>query len=481
MSYGMRSARTLFTIALVSGAAGFVGCAGPLSGRAILDDLKRSHVALPDEAGKAQTLEPHPELPTTGPITLANLLSAAEAHSPAIASARSAVGVAAGQSWQASLYPNPRGDVTVEDISWRDGTSDSKTTVGITQPIILGNRRQAAMDAASAEQSARLAEVEAKRRILFGQIATEHARLVAIREQQRLYAELRGLTEQTATAAQTRFEAKAVPETDVIRPRVEMYRIDAALGRLAQERIAASRQLVLLVGGIEIDVSRLEGELLITPGRLDADQLQSAIRASHPSLVVADREIEAAAARLELVKAENTPDLDVRIGAGYNRGIESGIVEVGAGVTIPLWDRRQGDALSARFELMQARQQRAAIENEVLGVLAGAVGEYESARAQLDTFRDKIVPEARRAFDQTGEGYRAGRASFLDLLDTQRTLTEARVTLTELASAVAAARAKVIQVVGPDGLSSNGVTPAAKPEPQVPIFNERPQGAEVKP
>jgi cobalt-zinc-cadmium efflux system outer membrane protein len=130
---------------------------------------------------------------------------------------------------------------------------------------------------------------------------------------------------------------------------------------------------------------------------------------------------------------------------------------------------------------MQARQQRAAIENEVLNALAEAVGEYEAARTQLDTFRDKIVPDARRAFDQTGEGYKAGRASFLDLIDTQRTLTETRVTLTELASAVAAARAKVIQVVGPDGLSSKGVTPASQPAPQLPISQERPQGAEVKP
>lgn len=475
MAHRARAARTLFT--LVSVAAGMAGCAGgdPFSGRRILDDLKRSHVSLPDEAGKEQIPEPIPELPANGPITLADLLSAAEARNPGIASARSDVGVAAGQAWQASLYPNPRGDVAVEDISWRDGASDSKTTVGITQPIILGNRRRAAMDAATAEQAARLAEVEAKRRMLFGQVAAEHARLVAIREQQRLYGELRRLAEQTLTAAQTRFEAKAAPETDVIRPRVEMYRIDAALGRLAQERVAAGRHLMLLLGGMDVDLSRLEGDLLMTPASLDAARLQSEVRASHPSLVVADREIEAAAARLERVKAEKTPDLDVRIGAGYHSGIDSGIVEVGAGMTIPLWDQRQGDALSARFELMRARQQRAAIENEVLGALASAAGEYEAARTQLDTFRDKIVPDAQRAFDQTGEGYRAGRSSFLDLLDSQRTLTEARATLAELASAVAAARAKVIQVVGPDGLSS-------VPAPEVPpVPHERPQGAEVKP
>jgi cobalt-zinc-cadmium efflux system outer membrane protein len=467
------------TICLV---AGLAGCAGdsPLSGRRIIEDLERARIPVPDSAGTTTTPDQTAELPALGPISLADLLRVAEARSPDLAAARSGVGVAAGQRWQASFYPNPRADVFAEDISWREGFSDAKTTVGLTQPIIIGNRRHAAMEAAGAEQAARTAEVESRRRALFGDIAAEHARLVAIHEQQRLYGELRDLANRTLTSAQARFEAKAAPETDVIRPRVEVYRIEASLGRLAQERTAASRRLALLIGGIEVDAARLAGTLPLTPGSLDIETLQASVRATHPSLAVTDREIDAAAARLERVKAEVTPDLDVRVAAGYRGESDDGIVEVGAGMTIPLWDKRQGDILSARFEVMRARQQRAAVENDLLGRLAEAVGEYEAARTQLDTFRDRIVPDAQRAFEQTGEGYRGGRSSFLDLLDAQRTLTEARVTLAELASAVAAARARIIQVVGPDGLGS----PVAPPPPNVqdpPPLEVRPPGAEVKP
>lgn len=476
------TARSL--IALASLTAVLSGCAGesPHSGRRIIDDMERSHVGTPDAKGYPQARAPEPELPGSGPIALADLFAVAEARNPDLAVARSSVGVAAGRAWQASLYPNPRGDVSVEDVSWRDGFSRSKTTVGITQPFILGSRRHAAMNAADAEQAARLADVEARRRALFGDIAAGHARLIAIREQQRLYGDLRDLANRTLTAAQTRFEARAAPETDVIRPRVELYRIDAALGRLGHERVAATRQLELLLGGVVVDASRLEGAIPMMPSGLEMERLQQAVRATHPSLVVADREIETAAARLERVKAEQTPDLDARVAAGYRGESDDGIVEFGVGMTIPLWDTRQGDALSGRFDLMRARQQRAAIENDLLGRLAVAVGEYETAKAQLDTFRDNIVPDAQRAFDQTGEGYRAGRSSFLDLLDAQRTLTESRVTLTELASAVAAARAKVNQIVGPDGVSAPTETPVPAAAPKdPPISQERPKGAEVKP
>lgn len=471
-----------FTPAVLATAA-LTGCAADdslFSGKRIIADLERQGIPSPDQDGRAPTAQGRAELPGSGPITLADLLAAAEARSPDLAAARSSVGVAAGEAWQASLYPNPSLDFEAEDISWEDGVSDSKTTIGVTQPIILGDRRKAAMQAADAERAARLAEVDSRRRALYGDIAVLHARLVSLREQERLYGELRDLAGRSLAAAQTRFDAKAATETEVIRPRVEVYRIEAALARLNQEQRAAAGQLGPLIGGLAVDAARLEAIAPGPPGSLDLAHLRSEVRRTHPALAAADRAFDAAQARFERTRAETTPDLDVRIAAGYRGESDDGIVEVGAGIAIPLWDAREGDRLSARFAMLRARQQRVAAENDLLGRLAAAVGEYEAARVQWEAFRDRIVPDAQRAFDQSGEGYRAGRNSFLELLDSQRTLTEARVTQSELAGAVLAARARVMQIVGPDGLRPG---PAAAEQGAIPQDKpvERPQGAEVQP
>lgn len=483
MPYQFTATKAVQTLSLIAVASLLAACgqSGPLTGRRIVDSLEQSRIAVPDDAGRLSNTSAPQTLPATGLITLADLIGVAESRSPDLAAARSSVGIAAGHAWQASLYPNPRIDLSSEDLSWRNGTSNAKTTVGITQPIVIGGRLQAAVNAAEAEQAARLAEVETHRRVLFGDIAVLYARLVAIRDQERLYAELRTLVDKTLSTAQTRFDAKAAPETDVIRPRVEIYRVDAALARLKHESSSAAKELGLYLGGGPIDPTRLDGSTSLTPNDLDSQHLESLVRTSHPALTTADREIDAAMARIERVKAEKTPDLEVHVGTGYNAEIDSGIVDLGVGMTVPLWDAREGDALSARFELMRARQERAGIENELLRRLANAVGEFESAKAQLDTFRDMIVPEAQRAFDQTTEGYRAGRSSFLDLLDAQRTLTEARVTLTELASAVTTAKAKVIQIVGPEGPLTQTETPAGSPAKAPSPIQERPSGAEVHP
>lgn len=473
-------ARTAKPCVVLAIAAGLSGCAGEQSatGRRILGDLERARIAVPDDAGRTQSADTGAELPASGPITLADLLRVAEARSPRLASARSGVGMAAGQRWQASLYPNPRADVAAEDISLRDGARGAKTTIGLTQPIVMGGRIGAAADAARAEQAAREAEVELQRRELFGEIAFEHARLLSIAAQQRLHEELLLLADRTLDAAQARFDARAAPETDVIRPRIERHRIDAALGRLGHERASARRRLSMLLGGEELDADRLVPAPLATPASLDTGALEAKVRGSHPALALQDREIDAAAARLARVRAERTPDLDVRVAAGYRGEEDDAIVEIGAGMALPLWDAREGDLLTARFELLRARQQRASVEHELLARLADAIGEHEAARTQWEALRDRIVPDALRAFEQTGEGYRGGRASFLDLLDAQRTLVEARVAEAEFAGVLAAARARVAQIVGPEG-------PGAAPWPgsasRLEDVDMRPSGAEVHP
>jgi len=459
-----------------------LGCSGDplLTEDSFLDDLKQHDVELRDDPGVARPTIEIPQLPSSGVISLADLLALAEAHNPSLAASRSAIGEAAGQRWQASLYPNPTADVTLEDISLRDGPDDAKTMVGVSQPIIIGTRREAAMNTATAEQSVRMAEVEALRRSVFSEVAIEHVRIVALHERIRLCQELRQTAAQTLRAAESRFEARAAPEADVIRPRVEVRRLDAAIRRLEQERATSAKQLGLLVGGIELDPMRIEGTLPVAPPTLDVEKLQAGVGDMHPDMVVSAREIDSATARLSQARAERTPDLDIRFAAGYRGENDDAVVELGAGITLPLFDARQGDILTARFSVMRAHQQRIAVQSELRARLSLAIGEYEAARTELEAYRDAIVPDAQRVFELTQEGYRGGHSSFLDLLDAQRTLTETRMTLVELAADAAAASARIGQVVGPDPLAEameRGSGPKAIDfNPQL-----RPQGAETNP
>jgi cobalt-zinc-cadmium efflux system outer membrane protein len=442
--------------ALIAGVASAWGCASSEPGRRdppAVAALVREGIPLPPDDRGARPAAPAAarprDLPPEGPVSLADLLRVAEDRNPDLAAARSRVGVAAGLAWQAALYPNPFLEVESDEVPFRSGFGQAISTVSLTQPIVLGGRLRAATEAAKAEEAARFAELDLRVREVFGEISQLHARLLAIRQAQALYAELEALGRETYETARNRFEARAVPETEVLRPQIELYQIDLARQRLAQEKSSATRQLALLLGGAPVDPDRLAGELPDDPAPVDQEALAAAVRAAHPALVAADRGIDAAAARLEQVEQERVPDLELRVGAGYKGDEDEGIGEIGAGVTLPLWDGRQGDRLAARFDLMRARQERIAKESELLRELAAAYGEYEAVRVQARTLRDQLVPAAQRAYAQTQDMYRAGRAAFLEMLEAQRTLTEARASLVELSGAAAAARARLVQIAGP--------------------------------
>jgi len=51
----------------------------------------------------------------------------------------------------------------------------------------------------------------------------------------------------------------------------------------------------------------------------------------------------------------------------------------------------------------------------------------KSAREILDLYRGALIPRAQARFDASEAGYRAGGVSFMDLLDSQRFLLNARV------------------------------------------------------
>lgn len=442
------------------------GCAGGRSygERTILDSLRHAGVERPGPDGQwvRESRERDPglaassaaapggaaALPETGEVTLADLLRVAEMHNARLAATRSEAGIAAGRAWQAWLYPNPSVEVEAEEITFGDGADGSEVKVGVSQPLVLGGRREAAVNAAEAEREARLLDAAAVRRELFGDVSGEFAQLASLRKQARLYGELRGVIEGTLEVARTRVEARAAPEMELIRVRVELQRLEVAARRVDRQIEAAERRLSALLGAA-VEAERLAEPADSALAPIDFAALESRVRATHPSLAALEQEIAAAESRLAKARAERTPDLALRAAVGYSDESDDGIVELGAGMELPLWDRKQGAILAERFGVLRARQELAAKGDALAAELADAVGAYETAREEAAATREAIVPDAQRAFELTRTAYEAGRASFLDVFDAQRTLVEARVALVEAEGRAAAALAQVGGIAGP--------------------------------
>lgn len=99
---------------------------------------------------------------------------------------------------------------------------------------------------------------------------------------------------------------------------------------------------------------------------------------------------------------------------------------VGVSMPLPLFNRNQGNVLSASRRADQARDLRNAVELRLRTQVQSALDLWATASQEVESFDRVILPSAQNAVDAATRGFEMGKFSFLEVLDAQRTLIEAR-------------------------------------------------------
>jgi replication-associated recombination protein RarA len=114
-------------------------------------------------------------------------------------------------------------------------------------------------------------------------------------------------------------------------------------------------------------------------------------------------------------------------------------------VPIPFFNRNQGRIAEAEANVGRAAREAEAGVNDVLLELQEDHRRYTIAGERVRRYQVEILPRAALSLEQARVGYQAGKLRFIDVLDAQRTLGDARALLTALDFVVTQ------QPAGPDG------------------------------
>jgi cobalt-zinc-cadmium efflux system outer membrane protein len=131
----------------------------------------------------------------------------------------------------------------------------------------------------------------------------------------------------------------------------------------------------------------------------------------------------AADASIRLQDAQRIPD--VNLGAGITQvpgGTSS--YTFGVGVTLPVYDRNQGERAKALIEKRKAQNQEQLITNQILGDVDKALVAFEIQKRRVDLYRTGVLAKVNDIQNLTEFSLRAGESSTLDLLDAIRTRRE---------------------------------------------------------
>jgi cobalt-zinc-cadmium efflux system outer membrane protein len=281
-----------------------------------------------------------------------------------------------------------------------------------------------------------------------GEVRLIYANILYLKQAIRLYKDFLDVARLTHKIAKIRFDARAAPEVEVTKTQVEVLELEFGRRRLERQLVAVSENFRYLLGDVRVPVEKIVGNLSGNLPELELYRLQALVQKGHPSLLAAEKDADAADWRVEQEKAERVPDIGLMLAFGHNTAENEDIVEAGITVPLPIFNRNQGRILESEHLAAKARRETEELYNRLSAKLASEHASYMTARDEVFTFRDQIVPASEKAFSQSRERYKAGKTALLDLLNTQQTLMRARLSFLDALRDANVARARLWKIIG---------------------------------
>ena len=391
-------------------------------------------------------------------LTLDQLVALALDRSPSMLAARARVDAARGERLQANLQPNPS---LMSD--WREevGGMDRQTMVGLSLPLDLFRRpgRVAVADTRIAIAEQEVADLERQLAALVkGKAIAVLGALRNLQVRERVASTLtqfRALVEARAKSGAAPPLERDIADVDARRAEAEVLRQQAV---------------------VEATFAELRGALGIQPEqplalREDLDQTRQSSQtriqtgATRTDVQLAQERLRSATAAVDLIHRQAKPD--VNLTASYMRmksgfalfGFDAGgvpqpvegafhSVSIGATVTLPWRDRRQGDLAAAGAGVREAEHTVEATKRRAAAEIQAAEARVDRLDAALAVYEGGLRELASKNVEVVRQSYELGRATLLEVLNETRRLLDTEMAYTDLLIEALQARIDLTSAMG---------------------------------
>jgi cobalt-zinc-cadmium efflux system outer membrane protein len=210
---------------------------------------------------------------------------------------------------------------------------------------------------------------------------------------------------------------------DVSAARVELELLKDKERMLRGEERAARAMLSRWIGARAEEA--LPEELPELPMPPSADVLVTHLE-THPHLAAFDTQARIAAADAQLANLSRRPDWNIEVSYARRGSAFSDMVSLQVGIDLPiLQSKRQNRSIAAKFA--QAQSARDMREDNLREMRADALrlhAAWEVAVQRTESYRARILPEARRRLDGALAAYRGGKGSLFEVLAARRMLLD---------------------------------------------------------
>jgi outer membrane protein, multidrug efflux system len=311
--------------------------------------------------------------------------------------------------------------------------------------VDLFGRVRRSVEAADASLAASVEDQHAARVSLLGDVARNYLDLRGAQRGAATARESIAITAELLDLSRQRRAAGLTSEVDVV--------------EAAAELSATQSQLPAFDLAITQDINQLSRLLGREPGALRTELqeaapapavpasvpigLPAALARRRPDIRKAEADLHAATAQIGVAVAGLYPRITLTGGGGVQSETTSELTEwtsrffsIGPTLELPVFDRGRWQTVS----LQRVREKEAAVT--YASTVLNALHEVENARAAYDADQDRhawltrTVEQDRDALELTRARYRSGVASFIEVLDAERTLKQNQLSLAQSETAV---------------------------------------------
>ncbi len=381
-------------------------------------------------------------------LTLDQALEMADQRQPEIAEARAMVEAAEGRARQAGAFPNPEAIVSAQQLPLSGNQPNEKEYVaGVGQTIPLGGRLGKARQAELLDREVRARGLEVKRRDIHRRVRSAFATALYQEKAHQAQTQIQQSTAKAEMTTQVRVEAgDALPE-DLARVGMELARAKVELQRAESLREQALTALASAMGDATSSVKSLAGTLEET-FEIPTLETLAANLSAQPESVLADADIRARNARVDVAKAERIPDVKVELLYHRLEASQANTFDVGLSIPLPLFNRNQGKLREARAEVAAAEARSRMTQNELTTRLRESYLQLTAALASSRTLKTEILSRAETVVKGAEARYAAGDISLAEILPVRRDLAAVQLSYLESLRDVMQAWAALSPYVG---------------------------------
>lgn len=357
--------------------------------------------------------------------------------------------IESGQQLQAASRPNPTLSGEVHDLR----SQNRVTTIAISQKLETADKRDkrmvaagAAFDIAEVDIHIAQAEISAKTYAAFYQ-------LLAAQQVQKLAQELLEIATTTKDTTTKRVLAGKISPVEETKAKVAEASLKIDLANSNQQLAISKQRLASLWAKSEgqtdyVVVGELENLKELPKQSELMAQLADSPRLKKAALAIQEKQ---AISNIELSK--QTPDVTVSLGAQRNEEL-GGITQamIGLSIPIPVFDKNQGNLLSAKAREYQSIDEKTALENQLQTELKDAYSRRQLQVEASNMYKQDILQGAQSAYEAARKGFEYGKFSFLEVLDAQRTLFQAKMQFIQTLTMAHIAEADIQRILGRSNL-----------------------------